>query len=159
MTRLHAAPAALVSGLLLLAGCTTMEPGPKCDMGRVNSQRELVPGPAMVEGSSSPLKEMPANSVSMVDPDIINKLYVRTIAARRTASGTVEVAAQVVNCTDYPLNAEARTQFTTSAGTPAEPVSAWRRFHLPAHTINTYSEFSLGTEAVDGYLIEMRETK
>ena len=146
-------------GLLLLGGCTTMDPAPRCDMGRISSQRELVPGPAMVPGENSPLKEMPLNSVNITDEAILNKLYVRAINARRTATGTVEVVAQVVNCTDFPLNAEARTQFYDNAQIPSEPVSAWKRVHLPARTSNLYNEFSMGAQSVDAYLIEMRETK
>jgi len=146
-------------GLLLLGGCTTMDPAPVCNMSRVASQRDLVPGPAMVPDESSPLKEMPLNSVNITDGNIINKLYVRAITAGRTGTGTVKVVAQVVNCTDFPLNAEARTRFVTAAQAPAEPVSAWKRFHLAPHTVEDYSEFSTGAETVDGYLIEMRETK
>lgn len=146
-------------GLLLLGGCTTMDPAPRCDMGRISSQRDLVPGPAMVPGESSPLKEMPLNSVNITDEGVINKLYIRAITARRTATGTVEVVAQVVNCTDFPLNAEARTQFFDAAQVPSEPVSAWKRFHLSPRTANAYSEFSMGAQTVDGYMIEMRETK
>jgi hypothetical protein len=146
-------------GLLLLGGCTTMDPAPRCDMGRVSSQRDLIPGPAMVPGESSPLKEMPLNSVNITDERILNKLYIRAITARRTATGTVEVVAQVVNCTDFPLNAEARTQFYDAAPAPSEPVSAWKRLHLSPRTSNVYSEFSMGAQTVDGYMIEMRETK
>ncbi len=146
-------------GLLLLGGCTTMEPAPFCDMGRVSSQRALVPGPTMVPDESSPLKEMPLNSANITDANIINKLYIRAITARRTGTGTVEVVAQVVNCTDFPLNAEARTQFFDAAKAPSEPVSAWKRFQLPARTVNNYQEFSMGAQTVDAYLIEMRETR
>lgn len=142
---------------LLLGGCASLEPAPVCDMGRVASQRELVAGPATVDGSSSGLKEMPMNSVSINDPNIIRKLMVRSIAARRTATGTVEVVAQVVNCTDFPLSAEARTQFYGTDQAPVEPVSAWHRLQLGPHSTNSYRELSLGTKDVDGYMIEMRE--
>ncbi len=146
-------------GLVLLGGCANMEPAPYCNMSQVSSQRDLVPGPAMVPGETSPLKEMPMNSVSITDPGILHKLYIRAIAARRTATGTVEVIAQVVNCTDFQLNAEARTQFYDGAGAPSEPVSAWQRFHLSPRTTNSYRELSMGDKTVDGYMIEMRETK
>ncbi|RAU21524.1 hypothetical protein CU669_12550 [Paramagnetospirillum kuznetsovii] len=148
-----------VLGLLLLGGCASMEPAPHCDMSRISGQRDLVPGPAMVPGESSPLKEMPMNSVNITDPAIMNKLYVRSIAARRTATGTVEVVAQVVNCTDFQQTAEARTQFYDSTGVASEPVSAWQRLHLSPRTSSAYRELSMGDKTVDGYMIEMRETK
>ena len=47
--------------------------------------------------------------------NVINKLYVRSVGAQRTATGTVKVYSQIINCTDYPLNVEARTQFETRA--------------------------------------------
>lgn len=145
--------------LVLLGGCAPMEPAPFCDMSRVASQRDLVAGPAMVQGETSPLKEMPMNSVNITDPAILSKLYIRAINARRTPGGTVEVVAQVVNCTDFPLNAEARTQFFDNTQAPSEPVSAWQRIHLPPRTSNRYRELSIGDKNVDGYMIEMRETK
>lgn len=144
-------------GLLLLGGCASLDPAPHCDMARVASQRDLVAGPAMVEGEKSPLKEMPMNSVTITDPNIIRKLYVRSIAARRTETGTVEVVAQVVNCTDFAQSAEARTQFYAADGAAAEPVSAWRRLQFSPRTSTTYRELSLGDKGVDGYMIEMRE--
>jgi hypothetical protein len=151
--------AAASLGLLLLGGCSGMEAGPRCDMGRISWQRDLVPGPAMVPGEPSPLLEMPLNSVSIIDPNIIHKVYVRAITARRTATGTVEVVAQVVNCTDFPLHAEARTQFYDGAQAPSEPVSAWQRMPLPARATTNYRELSIGTKSVEHYLIEMRETR
>lgn len=146
-------------GLLLLGGCAGLDPAPQCDMDRIASQRELVPGPAMVPGWSSPLKEMPMNSVSITETILLHKLHVRAIDVQRTGTGTVEVLAQVVNCTDFPQNAEARTQFFDGAQVPSESASAWKRLHLPPHTTVAYQELSIGAKSVEGYMIEMRETK
>lgn len=148
----------VLGGLILSSSCT-QEPAPICNMSAIASQRQLVAAPSAVPGEPSPLLEMPLNSVSITDYAIINKIFVRATNARRTATGTVEVYSQIVNCTDYPLQAEVRTQFYDAAQMPSEPVSAWKRFALPPRTSNTYQESSIGTKAAAYYMIELRETK
>lgn len=145
-------------GLMLSSACV-QEAAPICNMSAISSQRQLVAVPPLVPGGSSPLLEMPLNSVNVTDYAIINKIFVRAANARRTATGTVEVYSQVVNCTDYPLQAEARTQFYDAAQTPSEPVSAWKRFALPPRTSNMYQESSISTQNAAYYMIELRETK
>jgi hypothetical protein len=158
MKRTLLAVAGTASCLLLLAGCT-QEPAPICNMAGIAGQRQLVAVPSALPDQPSPLLEMPLNSVNVSDFAIINKVYVRTVNARRTPTGTVEVFSQIINCTDYPLNAEGRTQFYDTAQAPSEPVSAWKRFNLPPRTSNTYRESSIGAKAVQYYMIELRETK
>lgn len=144
-------PAAVVF-LFLLGACspTTMVVSPVCNMGAVDDQRQLQEVPSL---------ESPMNSVNITDKSIINKMFANNVTARRTATGTVEVIAQIINCTDYPLVAEARTQFYDTGKVPSEPVSAWKRFHLPAKTSNAYRESSIGTRSVEYYTVEMRETR
>jgi len=156
--RVVSVPLAGLAALAGLSGCV-QEPAPICNMSAISAQRQLVELPPAAGGSASPLTEMPLNSVSITDYSIMQKVFVRQVASRRTPTGTVEVTSQVINCTDYPLNAEARVQFYDAAQTPSEPVSAWRRFNLPARTSNTWRESSIGTESVRYYMVEMRETK
>ena len=144
--------------LAIVAGCA-QEPAPICDMNAIAGQRQLAAAPSAIPGGATPLLEMPLNSVNVTDAAIINKIYVRAVNARRTPTGTVEVHSQVVNCTDFALNAEARTQFYDSAQAPSEPVSAWKRFQLPPRTSNTYRETSIGREGAAFYMVELRETK
>jgi len=150
----------LLIGASAIAGCATQqEPASICNMDAIAKQRQLAAAPSAVPGAPSPVLEMPLNSVSITDYAIINKLYVRAANAQRTATGTVEVYAQVINCTDFPLNAEARTQFYDANQAPSEPVSAWRRFALSPRTSNTYRESSIGRETAAYYMVELRETK
>ena len=155
---LLASAPALLCGAALLAGCA-QEPAPICNMNAIAAQRQLAAAPSQVPGGASPLLEMPLNSVNITDFAIINKVYVRAVNARRTQTGTVEVYSQIINCTDFPLNAEARTQFYDAGQAPSEPVSAWRRFALPPRSSNTYRETSIGTERAAFYMVELRETK
>ncbi|MBX9633970.1 MAG: hypothetical protein K2X44_03225 [Magnetospirillum sp.] len=159
MKKLFCALAGL-AGTAALAGCTQVqEPAPVCNMAGIAAQRQLVALPAAAPGEPSPLMEMPLNSVSITDFTVINKLYVRQVTAQRTQTGTVRVISQIINCTDYPLNVEARTQFYDQGQAPSEQVSAWKRLNLAPRTSNTYSESSLGAKNVQYYMVEMKETR
>lgn len=149
-----------LAGIAALAGCAQVqEPAPMCNMSGIAAQRQLVALPAAAPGEASPLLEMPLNSVSITDFTVINKLYVRQVTAQRTPTGTVRVVSQIINCTDYPLNVEARTQFYDQGQGPSEPVSAWKRLNLAPRTLNTYSESSIGTRNVQYYMVEVKETR
>ena len=148
----------VAGGVAALSGCV-QEPAPICNMGAIASQRQLAAAPSRVPGGETPVLEMPLNSVNVTEYAIINKVYVRAVNARRTPTGTVEVYSQIINCTDFPLNAEARTQFYDAGQAPSEPVSAWKRLALPPRTSNTYRESSIGTQGAAFYMVELRETK
>lgn len=149
-----------ILALFAVLGCSQMqEPAPVCNMDGIARQRQLVALPAAAPGDPSPLIEMPLNSVNTTDFNVMNKLFIRQVRAQRTATGTVAVAATVVNCTDYPLNIEARTQFLDNAQAASEPVSAWKRVHLQPRTYNTYGENSIGTSQVQHYMVELKETR
>lgn len=160
MQKIVFAAAALAGLAAALAGCTQVqEPAPVCNMAGISAQRQLVALPAAAPGEPSPLMEMPLNSVSITDYTIINKLYVRQVTAQRTPTGTVRVIGQIINCTDYPLNIEGRTQFYDQTQVPSEPVSAWKRLNLAPRSTNTYSESSLGDKNVQYYMVEVKETR
>ncbi|MBY0432458.1 MAG: hypothetical protein K2Q10_14785 [Rhodospirillales bacterium] len=160
MSRGPAVPAlgAVVLAALGLSACQQgFAPVPVCDMSAIAQQRPLVAAPSALPGQPSPLVEMPLNSVNITDLAIIQKIFVRGITARRTQTGTVEVTSQVVNCTDFPLHIEARTQFYDQAQGPAEPVSGWKRVYLQPRTVNTYRESSIATATAAAYMVELRE--
>lgn len=151
---------AALAGTAAIAGCTQVqEPGSVCNMSGIAAQRQMVALPAAAPGEASPLLEMPLNSVSITDFTVINKLYVRQVTAQRTPTGTVRVNSQIINCTDYPLMVEARTQFYDQGQGPSEPVSAWKRLNLAPRTTNTYSESSIGSKNVQFYMVELKETR
>ncbi|MFN3076849.1 MAG: hypothetical protein ABT940_08230 [Alphaproteobacteria bacterium] len=151
----------LIPGIMLssLGACDytrTIEPAPMCNMSAIDSQRRLVAVPG-VGGQESPLTEAPLNSVNVTDFAITNKVFVRQVAASRTATGTVMVSSDIINCTDHPLQMEARTQFYDEKRMTSEPVSAWKRVYLDPRTSNTYQESSIGRETVKYYRVEVRE--
>ncbi|HEX6980868.1 MAG TPA: hypothetical protein VF342_16370 [Alphaproteobacteria bacterium] len=148
--------AALLAGVCLLGACTApVPPTVQCDF---TPQLGAIPplGPALAEPTGG-MRPVPLNTVSMTDPAITNKVMVQAVNASRTATGTVEIAARIVNCTDFPLQVEGRTHFLDKAQMPVEPVTAWQRVHLPARAFGVYRETSTDVTKVDSYLIEMRE--
>ena len=153
----------LMLALAMLVSATTacqqsakIAPGPHCDFRAVKVQGPAQ-GPVLVPqvpGSATP---MPLNAVNITDAAITNKVVVQSTNARREANGDVSVFARMVNCTDYPLQLEARTHFLDGGQIDAEPVTAWTRLHAPAHSLTGYTTRSTAGMAVESYLVEVRE--
>lgn len=146
----------LVSGLTSACQQTVVQPAPQCDFSAVNAQtpahgRVLVP---LVPGSA---EAMPLNAVNILDRGITNKVLVQSTTARREESGDVTVHARLINCTDFPLQLEARTHFLDKGDVDAEPVTAWTRLHSEPHGLVSYTTRSTVGALVDSYLIEVRE--
>lgn len=135
----------------------TVQPGPACDFNALVAQRGAPAQPVLAPQTPSTITEMPLNAVTITDVAITNKVMVQTTNARRSPTGTVEVWARLVNCTDYPLQVEGRTHFLDSAQAPAEDVSAWHRVMLPARSFGVYRELSTSATRVAYYYVELRE--
>ena len=146
--------------LLALGACAQgQDAAPVCNMSAIASQRARVAAPSLLPDEASPLMEMPLNSVSITDSSIVQKIYVRQVVAQRNPTGTVKVVAQIVNCTDHPLNIEGRTQFYDATQLPSEPVSGWKRLNLAPRSYVTYAENSTGTANANYYMVEVKETR
>jgi hypothetical protein len=137
----------------------TIEPRPICDFNALMAQRGAPAGPAPVPQVPSTMTEMPLNVVNITDAAITNKIMVQATTARRTPTGTVEVWARLVNCTDFALQVEGRTHFLDEAQAPAEDVSAWNRVILPARAYGVYQELSSNATKVRYYYVELREAR
>ncbi len=151
----------LAAGLLTLAlaACgpsARVVPGPQCDFRAVNAQGPAQ-GPVLVPQVPGAAEVMPLNAVNITDAAITNKIVVQSTNARREANGDIAVFARLVNCTDYPLQLEARTHFLDGGQTDAEPVTAWSRLYLPPHSLAGYTTRSTAGLTVESYLIEVRE--
>lgn len=142
----------------LAGGCAdlTMHPAPQCDYNAVKAAAPP-PGPILVPAIPGSVTPMPLNAVNVTDGAISNKVMVQATNARRLEGGDVEAFARVVNCTDYPLQLEARTHFLDAGQVDAEPVTAWSRVFLQAHSLASYSVRSTAGGGVESYLIELRE--
>ena len=149
---------ALALAVGLTAGCQSARvlPGPQCDFAAISAQGP-VQGPVLVAQVPGSTEVMPLNAVNITDGAITNKVVVQSTNARREASGDVTVFARLVNCTDYPLQLEARTHFLGGGQMDAEPVTAWTRVQSAAHSVASYSTRSTAGATVESYLIEVRE--
>lgn len=152
-------PVLCAAALMALTGCTqqvAIEPRPACDFTPLLAQappaEQLLVPP--VAGTMTP---MPLNTVNITDVGITNKILPQAVRARRTETGAVEVWSRMINCTDFPLQVEGRVQFMDKSQAPVEPISSWRRIHLPPRTTAIYSEKSIERERAETYLIEIRE--
>ena len=131
-------------------------PAPQCDFRAINAQGP-VEGPVLVPQVPGSAEVMPLNAVNITDAAITNKIVVQSTNARRETNGDVTVFARLINCTDYPLQLEARTHFLDGAQLDAEPVTAWTRLHSAAHGLVSYSTRSTAGGMVASYLVEVRE--
>lgn len=87
----------------------------------------------------------------------VGKIAVESSGAKRNETGTLKVWTVLRNRTDHNLQVEARVQFFDQEKVPVEGPSSWQRIVLPANSISTYKENSLGTSELKFYYIEVRE--
>ena len=146
-------------GLAGCAGPSIVPTSVACDFRPVASQGGYA-GPEAAtldnetEGSLVPLA---LDTVSLTDPAITNKVLVQKVFASRTSTGTVGITVRFANCTDFPLQVEGRTQFMAGDQSLTEPISGWKRVHLPPRALGSYTENSTNADQVAHYLVEIRE--
>jgi len=71
-------------------------------------------------------------------------------------TGLVQLGFQVINCTDYDLQVEGRTQFLDISEFPSEPVSGWTRLYLAPRSVTNYSASAISPDS-SGFRVELRE--
>ena len=127
---------------------------PRCDMRTIEAQQKLSAPP----GAPPPLIAALPNSISITDEAITRKFYAPEPVSKRSPTGTMKVTARFFNCTDYPLQLDARTQFFGGDRQPAERVSAWKRIFLSPRADSYYEESSIAVDA-QSFQIDLREGK
>lgn len=152
--------AAALAGVFASA-CSTPQTGMRttaCNAG--NMGNGVVPANGVLDsqipGAFSPI---PLDQIQILEPNLAKQVAIQSAAAGRTVTKTVQVQARVVNCTDAPIQLEARTHFFAPTGASNEPISAWKRIYVPQRGLGVYEEFSMGTVMADKFLIEMRTAK
>lgn len=111
----------------------------------------------LVPAIADTLHPIALSTVSITDLALLRRVVVQDVKALRTQSGQLKVYARIVNCTDFPMILEVRTQYLDANQVIAEPVTGWRRMHLPARTLGNYQETSIMKPMPDSFLIELRE--
>ncbi|MBF0178684.1 MAG: hypothetical protein HQM03_01525 [Magnetococcales bacterium] len=148
--------------LLLLTSCSLgglNESQPICDLDEYQKAIAIPREPELVPRIPGIVSKMPLNHLNITDKSILKKVMVHSLNVDRNEHGRIRVWARLVNCTEFPLQVEGRTHFLTDMQAPAEPVSAWKRVHLPPKTFSIYEIQSLTGKEAFSFLIEMREGK
>lgn len=139
---------------------------------------QIVEGPSpgvRVENSPGGIAQVRMNSVAILDDSLqrwyvyensvtgvkehgkIGKIAVESTNTRRTPTNTIEAWALFRNRTDYDLQIQCRVQFFDYMKAPLEDPSAWKRIYLPANSVASYKESSIGVHDIGYYYIEVRE--
>ena len=145
-----------------LTGCGfvsgSVEPRPVCNFDAYEEDLAAAPTePMLVPRIPNVMTKMPLNHVNVTDVKILHKVLVQDVSAQRDEQNRIKVWTRLVNCTDYPLQVEGRTQFMTEMSSPAQPTTAWQRVYLPARTFGVYESQSVRGSEIHSYLVELRE--
>lgn len=150
--------AATGAALLLAAGCAQVPPPlVQCDFAPLVAGAAPPPaGPVLAPMVAGTMRDIPLNTVSIIDGDLRGRLMVQNVAASRTSTGDIDVGARIVNCGDEALLVEGRTNFLDAAQRQAEPPSAWQRLVIDGRSSAEYREVSVSGARADAYLVELR---
>ena len=145
---------AALTGSLLAANAAAENNVVKCKTWQAR-RAAPVAGPALVANVPKSMTPIDLNAVQFTDKPLTRQVLVEGLFARRTETDTVEVTARFVNCTDKPLQVQARSSFMDLTQAPTEPVSAWTQVFIPPKGTGTYRERSMSRDDVQYYLIEL----
>jgi hypothetical protein len=147
------------AGLVLTSACgTSPNTGMRttsCNAGALGSGAVPANGviDSQIRGAFTPI---PLDQIQILDPQLVPYVMIQSAGSTRTATQTLHVMARMVNCTNEPMQLEARTHFISASGGSAEPISAWKRIYVPQRALGVYEEYSVSTVLADKFLIEMR---
>lgn len=131
---------------------------PECDFRQArDGVTPLGDGSYLFPPDGTSMIPLPLSTVSLTDYTLRNRLLVQSVQGRRDANGRLNVFVRFVNCTDYPMIVESRTQFLTRDQLPSEPVSGWKRTVMPPNTLGNYQETSVRNPPPQNFLVEVRE--
>ena len=130
---------------------------PVCDFNKAPNGSAPRGFGVLVPAIANTLHPIALSTVSITDTSLLRRVVVQDVKAIRTTSGRLSVYARIVNCTDYPIILQARTQFMDGDQITSEPVTGWKRMQLPARTLGNYKETSILQPMPDSFLVELRE--
>lgn len=148
--------------VILLAACVAGPPPhsthPECNFRAASDG--VTPrgdGDYLFPPDGSSMVPLPLSTVSLSDYTLRNRMLVQQVSGQRDTNGNLSVFVRYVNCTDYPMIVESRTQFLDDRQVPAEPVSGWSRTVMPANTLGNYQETSIRQPPPHNFIVEVRE--
>ena len=122
------------------AGCARVKPRPHCDFCAYKENRAA------------------AEAANINDHKVTNKVLVQSTRAVRRDNGLLEARGRLVNCTDHTLQIEARTIFYDASDLETDAPTAWQRFSLWRHAVQSVAVVGLDQRAAR-YLLEIRECR
>lgn len=131
----------------------------KCDFAPLEKAQKTHQGPALMGSVSGSMSAISLNAIYVTDKAIRRKVLPQELFARRTPTGSVELIARLVNCTDYPMQIQGRSSFMDQTQIPTENPSAWQTVFIEPHGVATYREVSIGRADVAYYMIELQGNK
>ncbi len=147
--------------ILLLSACATKPAPPvtvvSCDFKKAPYGSAPRGYGVLVPAIIGTLHPIALSTVSITDTALLRRIVVQDVKAMRTQHQQLNVYARIINCTDYPIILQARTQYLDRNQVLAEPVTQWKRMHLPARSIGNYQESSILQPMPDSFLVELRE--
>jgi uncharacterized protein YcfL len=99
------------------------------------------------------------NNAALTDDALVGRLAVEATNARRTATDTLEVWAELRNRTDHPMQVECRVLWFDQDEAQVESPSAWQRLYLDGNSRETCRETSTRVAGLAYYSIEIREAR
>jgi len=147
--------------VILLSSCAPREAPPitfpVCDFSKAPYGSAPRGYGKLVPAIQDTLHPISLSTVNITDTNLLRRIVVQDVKAMRTQSNHLNVYARIVNCTDFPIILEGRTQYLDANQVISEPVTGWKRMHLPARTLGNYQETSIMQPMPDSFLIELRE--
>jgi hypothetical protein len=145
-----------LAAAVLLVGCAHKAPlVSRCKMPWGGGDRGAMPALVGLQYGEQ-ATPLPLNSVQFTNWDAAKSLSIQRLAATRTPTNTVEVAARFVSCSDEPQTVRVRTSFLDANQAATEAPSAWQTVYLQPHLTANYSERSTSKDA-QHYLIEISQ--
>ena len=148
--------------IILLTSCASTQVSPPvtfpvCDFSKAPYGSSPRGYGVLVPAIQDTLHPIALSTVSITDTNLLRRIVVQDVKAMRTQSNRLNVYARIVNCTDFPIILEGRTQYLDANQVISEPVTGWKRMHLPARSLGNYQETSIRQPMPDIFLIELRE--
>ena len=150
----------LIAAMSILVGCGTtstrdhVDALVRCEIPK--DSRPAPKGPALVsEEYGLKTSPIPLDAVLFTNQKLADTLAVQGLYATKTATGTVQISARLLNCTNKAIQLRMRVSFFSKSLAPAEKESMWKTVFVPAHATGVYTELSMSRNGIANYLVEI----
>ncbi len=144
----------------VLAGCAS-DGGhgalPQCDLRDTVNRPAPAGTPARIGPGPGTVTSAAPEAVSITDRYLMDRVHVESIRAVRLDSLRAQVTVSYLNCTDYPMQIESRTQFLDGAGLPTESATEWQTITLSPRSRGVYQTQSVRKPDPEAFTVEIED--